>query len=237
MFKRKLEEILSAFYRTLLFPFKKMSIERRTKSTIRQGAYLQGGTRLLGRNYIGRRTVLSHVTMGFCSYINSDGDLTDTVIGKYTSIGCGVRTELGSHPLDGHVALHPAFYSKSAAMGFSYAKEDTYEEFQYIDPKNRVQVLIGNDVWIGNGVRILGGTRIADGCAIGAGAVVTKDTEPYGIYAGVPAKLIRKRFDAEEIRALLEKKWWDWDETRMKEKIDRFADVKKFLHPEGNEYV
>ena len=54
-------------------------------------------------------------------------------------------------------------------------------------------VVIGNDVWIGYGVQVMPGVHIADGCIIGAGAVVTHDTEPYCVYGGVPAKLISRR--------------------------------------------
>lgn len=54
-------------------------------------------------------------------------------------------------------------------------------------------IRIGDDVWIGAGARILDGVDIAKGCVIGAGAVVTKSTVPYGIYGGVPARLLRLR--------------------------------------------
>ena len=54
-------------------------------------------------------------------------------------------------------------------------------------------IIIGNDVWIGFGAQIMAGVKIADGCVIGAGAVVTKDTEPYGVYLGVPARLKKYR--------------------------------------------
>ncbi len=54
-------------------------------------------------------------------------------------------------------------------------------------------VIIGNDVWIGARVIILPGVHIGDGAVIGAGAVVTKDVEPYCVVAGNPAKVIRKR--------------------------------------------
>lgn len=54
-------------------------------------------------------------------------------------------------------------------------------------------ITIGNDVWIGFGAQIMAGVTIADGCVIGAGAVVTKDTEPYGVYVGVPAQLKKYR--------------------------------------------
>ena len=53
--------------------------------------------------------------------------------------------------------------------------------------------MIEDDVWIGANCTILDGVRIAKGCIIGAGSVVSKSTEPFGIYAGVPARLIKKR--------------------------------------------
>lgn len=54
-------------------------------------------------------------------------------------------------------------------------------------------ITIEDDVWIGCGVRILDGVTIARGCVIGAGSVVTKSTEAYGIYVGVPAVKIKSR--------------------------------------------
>ena len=54
---------------------------------------------------------------------------------------------------------------------------------------------IQNDVWIGYGTTILSGVTIHTGSIIAAGSVVTKDVEPYSIYAGVPAKKIKNRFD------------------------------------------
>lgn len=58
--------------------------------------------------------------------------------------------------------------------------------------------VIGDDVWIGYGAIIMSGVRIGNGCIIAAGAVVTKDTEPYYIYGGVPAKKISERFKSIE---------------------------------------
>jgi acetyltransferase-like isoleucine patch superfamily enzyme len=60
-------------------------------------------------------------------------------------------------------------------------------------PMNKRGIRIGNDVWLGAGVRVLDGAVIGDGCVIGAGAVVRGELESYGIYAGVPAKLVGKR--------------------------------------------
>jgi acetyltransferase-like isoleucine patch superfamily enzyme len=58
--------------------------------------------------------------------------------------------------------------------------------------------VIGSDVWIGFGTIILEGVNIGDGCIVAAGTIVTKDLEPYWIYAGSPAKKIKKRFDSIE---------------------------------------
>ncbi len=72
-------------------------------------------------------------------------------------------------------------------------------------------IVIGNDVWTGANVTVLSGVNIGDGCIIGAGAVVSKDIEPYSIAVGNPIKVIRKRFSEERIGRLLEMKWWNWD--------------------------
>lgn len=54
-------------------------------------------------------------------------------------------------------------------------------------------IVIEDDVWIGSRVIILPGVHIGKGSVIGAGAVVTKNVEPYSVVGGNPAKLIRKR--------------------------------------------
>lgn len=60
-------------------------------------------------------------------------------------------------------------------------------------PLTKRGVRIGNDVWLGTGVRVLDGTVIGEGCVVAAGAVVRGELQPYGIYAGVPAQLVRTR--------------------------------------------
>ena len=69
--------------------------------------------------------------------------------------------------------------------------------------------IIGNDVWIGQNAVILPGVHIGDGAIIGANSVVGSDVAPYTIVVGNPAKELRKRFDDELIRIVLELKWWD----------------------------
>ncbi len=198
------------------------------------------GTVLEGRNYIGRDTVLSNVRLGFGSYASEGVDLSNVRTGKYCAIGPGVKTVLGRHPLDLKIAaLHPAFYSPSGAMGFTYfrgkegACANSFEEAVYLDKENGYQVIIGNDVWIGQDARIMEGVTIGDGAAIGAGALVTKDVEPYGIYVGTPAKKLRSRFDEKTVEKLLKFCWWEKDEAWIQAHIDEFSDVERLLMADG----
>ena len=109
---------------------------------------------------------------------------------------------------------------------FSYVNENIFEEFEWVDKKEGLYVKIGNDVWIGNGVSIMEGVTIADGTIIGAGAVVVKDTEPYSIVGGNPAKVIRYRFGEDEIKFLANLEWWNWKEEQIKKYAIYFNDVR-----------
>jgi len=71
-------------------------------------------------------------------------------------------------------------------------------------------VQVGNDVWIGTRVIVLPGVVVGDGAVVGAGSVVTRNCEPYGVYAGNPAKFVRWRFDEATRQALLASQWWHW---------------------------
>lgn len=85
---------------------------------------------------------------------------------------------------------------------------------------NKGDITVGNDVWIGYEALILAGVTIGDGAIIGSRAVVTKDVPPYTIVGGIPAKLIRKRFDNETINELLKLRWWDWNEEKIKRNLE-----------------
>lgn len=64
--------------------------------------------------------------------------------------------------------------------------------------EERKNTKIGRDCWIGARSIIMTGVEIGDGAIVAAGSVVTKDVEAYSIYAGVPARKIKSRFDNEE---------------------------------------
>lgn len=76
---------------------------------------------------------------------------------------------------------------------------------------------IGNDVWIGAHVCVKQGVSIGDGAVIGAGSVVTHDIPPYTISYGVPAKVVKRRFESERKEQLVKgSRFWEFepDEAR-----------------------
>ncbi|SRR5258705_3122034 len=76
-----------------------------------------------------------------------------------------------------------------------WGRDHGYSKDQLMNkqPYNRKPIKIGNDVWIGACAIVLKGVTIGDGAIVAAGAVVTKDVEPYTIVAGNPAKMIKRR--------------------------------------------
>lgn len=134
------------------------------------------------------------------------------IVGKFCSIACGAKFMFtsGNHTM------------KSLS---TYTFPIFFDEWE-LDPvnirdawDNKGDIVIGNDVWIGYEAVIMQGVTIGDGAIIGTRALVTKDVPPYTIVGGAPAKPIKNRFSEEIIAKLLEMKWWDWPEERIKANI------------------
>ena len=113
------------------------------------------------------------------------------------------------------------FYSKAKQNGVTLVKEVIYEE--------QKQTTIGNDVFIGANVTIIDGVTIGDGAIIGAGAVVVKDIPPYAVAGGIPAKVIKYRFDQDIIEKLLKLQWWNWSDEELQKVADKEFDVLDFI--------
>ncbi len=226
---RKLSDIGSIIYRKMVFPLVKIGIERKYDSIICKGAYLNKGTTLEGKDYIGNGTELSNVSMGFSSYIGPGSHISNARIGRFSCIA-GLETAIGRHPIRGkNISVHPAFYSTAKQYGHTYVTTDSYEEVKYTDKEKGYNISIGNDVWLGRDVMITDGVTIGDGAVIGARSLVLTDVEPYAIYTGIPAKKTGTRFDDETIEKLLKLKWWDKDEKWIKEHAESFKNPGEFL--------
>lgn len=168
---------------------------------------------------------MSNVTLGDYSYVGAASKLSYATIGKFTCVGPNVRVGLGKHPSHDFVSIHPAFYSTLCQAQFTFSSMTTFDEFE--------QIQIGNDVWIGAHAIILDGVSIGDGCIVGAGAVVTKNIPAYAVVGGVPAKILRYRFDSSEIDYLMKFKWWDRNYEWLKNNVLIFNDIKKFIKHEN----
>jgi acetyltransferase-like isoleucine patch superfamily enzyme len=147
-------------------------------------------------------------------------------IGAFTSMAANINYSLGNHPLD-RVSTHPFFYLKK----FGLVGADRDDIIASV-PKNG-KITIGHDVWIGRDVTLLTGITIGTGAVIAAGAVVTKDVPPYAIVGGVPAKIIRYRFDEPTIARLLASAWWTWSDAELAARAIEFADPAHFAGGSG----
>ena len=150
---------------------------------------------------------------GHHSYISRDSEINnfETTVGNYCSIAVGVRIGLTQH--------HIKYFSTSPELyNFQNSEDENLDK----------PCKIGNDVWIGVNALIMEGLTIGDGAVIGAGAVVTKDVPPYAVVGGIPAKVIKYRFDEDVIKELLEIKWWDLPEDKIK-KIPFDTDIRESI--------
>ncbi|HGN9470597.1 TPA: CatB-related O-acetyltransferase [Providencia stuartii] len=182
-----------------------------------------------GFNYIYTGSTLRNVSVGRGSYIGPECYLLDVSIGRFCSIAHDVKVIIGAHPSSTFVSSHPAFYSIRKQAGFTFVKENLFEERKYITSTNKKSILIGNDVWIGTGVRILEGVKIGDGAIIGANSLVTKDIAPFSISVGIPARHLKYRFNEIQIKNLRKSKWWDQDIEYIRKNIFIFTNIERFL--------
>jgi len=135
-------------------------------------------------------------------------------IGAFCSISWNVSIGGANHDYS-RVTTHSFLYNKDFGL---LDTEPIYDRFED-------DCIIGNDVWIGCNACICRGVRVGNGAVIGAGAVVTHDVEPYTIVAGVPAKVIKKRFSDDIIEILQKCNWWDLPAEVIKSNVQLFGAV------------
>lgn len=124
--------------------------------------------------------IASHFYIGHGSSIHAD-----CIIGKYVMFG-------------NNVAVVGKYDHNFQEVGIPIRVASQIRDKKYNWKGNNLVTIIGDDVWIGHGSIIMSGVHIGSGCIVAAGSVVTKDLEPYKIYAGIPAKKIKNRFETIE---------------------------------------
>lgn len=164
--------------------------------------------------------IRGNVSIGRWTYIEPYSFVNAAKIGSFCAIGRNVAIGGFQHPYR-YPTISPKVYRGIL-------------ETEYKDPSHTIE--IGNDVWIGEKAIVLGG-KIGDGAIIAAGAVVTKDIEPYSIAAGVPAKKIGDRFSEKQKHKLLKLKWWNWSDEEILLHCDFFEAQEKWEEYYDNSIV
>jgi acetyltransferase-like isoleucine patch superfamily enzyme len=145
--------------------------------------------------------------------IHSWDSSTRLSIGSFCSVAGNVHVLLGGEHRTDWMTTFPFghLHNREFPLGSVHGRTG--------HPATRGDISIENDVWIGNDVTLLSGTTVADGVVVGARAVIKGRTEPYGIYVGNPAQLVRFRFNQEIIDLLLELRWWELDDDAINELV------------------
>lgn len=169
------------------------------------------------KDHIGSHTYGDPLILGW-------GEGASLKIGKYCSFAREVAILLAEHRPD-WVTTYP-FSGPVFQSVWPEAKNIKGH------PTSKGDVIIGNDVWVGFRATILSGVTIGNGAIIAAGSIVTKNVPAYTIVAGIPAKIIKKRFSPKLISKLEKIRWWDWSEDKIKKNIRLLlsSDVESFCH-------
>lgn len=176
----------------------------------------------IGKAYLGKLSIPYDLkmTIGLMSYFSG----SSTVVGNELTVGSFCSIADGTHIITEntcHPTIYPSTYNFCGNRRI--VSENMQFEINYAQScKKNNEVIIGNDVWIGRDVTIMNGVTLGDGCVIGMKALVTHDCKPFGIYGGVPAKLIRYRFPENVVDELLEIKWWQWPYEKIRKNKEFF---------------
>jgi virginiamycin A acetyltransferase len=125
------------------------------------------------------------------------------IIGRYCAIASGVRFLM---PGANHADLGPSTFP-FGIFGEPWA-ERTMD--LVMGAPSRGDTHIGNDVWLGYGALVMPGVTIGHGAVVAAASVVAADVPPYAIVAGNPARVVKRRFEDDDVAKLLRAAWWDW---------------------------
>lgn len=167
---------------------------------------------------IGKGSRVNNSYFGDYSYCDRYADIANAQIGKFANIAAFARIGATDHP------LHTA-----ACHHFLYRSDDYWDnagrDEDFFAHRRSRTAHIGHDTWIGAGAMIKPEVALGDGAVVAAGAVVTKDVDPYTIVAGTPAKVLRVRQPPEIAERLIALAWWDWSHEYIRQALPDFRSL------------
>jgi phosphonate metabolism protein (transferase hexapeptide repeat family) len=167
---------------------------------------------------IGKGSRINNARFGDYSYCDRYADIANAQIGKFANIASFCRIGATDHPL--HTASLHHFLYRSADYW-----EDAEHDTEFFAHRQARTAFIGHDTWIGAGAMIKPEVTLGHGVVVSAGAVVTKDVEPYTIVAGTPATPLRPRQPRKIADRLIALAWWDWSHDALRAALDDFRDL------------
>jgi acetyltransferase-like isoleucine patch superfamily enzyme len=201
MFKSYVNYLLSFVYKILKNTTRRENIKK-----------LIANKRLtIGRNTYGYYNLKIYEYKGSLSKIN---------IGNFTSIAPEVTIITGG--------IHPINTVTQFPIRAFFKMEGAYKDG---NPYTKGDISIGSDVWIGTGVTILSGVSIGDGSIIYCNTLVNKSIPPFSIVGGIPCRIIGYRFSEQQRQELLELKWWEWTDEKVKYFVNELSsnDIESFI--------
>lgn len=177
---------------------------------------------------IGQGSRIAYSEFGDYSYCDRYADIANATIGKFSNIASFVRIGPTDHPMQ-RASLHHFLYRSGDYW------DDAQPDPDFFARRRSRRALIGHDTWIGHNAVIRPEVTVGDGAVVAAGAIVTKDVDPYTIVAGIPAVPIRARFDEKTAQRLVALAWWDWPHADLRAALADFRalDVAAFLDKYG----
>ena len=164
---------------------------------------------------VGAGSRIAHSHFGDYSYCDRLADIANAQVGKFANIASLVRIGATDHPL--HTAACHHFLYRSE----DYWDDATRDEAFFAHRRSR-RAHIGHDTWIGAGAMVKPEVTLGHGAVVAAGAVVTKDVDPYTIVAGTPARVLRPRQPRPIADRLIALAWWDWPHDALRAALPDF---------------
>ncbi|MFA7431133.1 MAG: CatB-related O-acetyltransferase [Rhodospirillaceae bacterium] len=162
---------------------------------------------------------LGNITVGRYSYYSDDADplaFFERNV-RYNYGFSGARLDIGPFCAIAHGATIIMPDANHAMVGpstfpfpiFAGAWRDALP-LEELPTPTKGDTVIGPDVWLGTECLIMPGVTLGAGAIVAARAVVTQDVPPYAVVTGNPARIVRTRYEADDVARLLTLAWWEW---------------------------